>query len=84
MNALKSLWRILTLSCEEASHIASDDRDRSLTRFERTALKAHLFSCGNCKRFRRQLQMIHKAAAEVPDLPEDAKQRIQAKLDQEP
>ncbi|MBN1909091.1 MAG: zf-HC2 domain-containing protein [Pirellulales bacterium] len=52
---------ILTLHCDESSHLLSDAQDRELTRVERAALSFHLMLCRNCCRFRRQLEFMRKA-----------------------
>jgi hypothetical protein len=77
---MKNLWKVLTLSCDEATHILSDQQDRELTRIERAALKAHLVSCVRCKRFRRQLEVIKQAAKRTPEMPPKVFERIRAAL----
>lgn len=77
---MSTLWKVLTLSCDEATHILSDQQDRELTRLERAALKAHLVSCSRCKRFRRQLDLIREAAKRTPGMPPKVMKRIREAL----
>jgi hypothetical protein len=58
---------ILTLSCDESSHLLSDSSDRRLNRVERLALRLHLVTCRNCRRFRRQLQLFREAIDRLVD-----------------
>ena len=83
MKPLKSLWWVLTLPCEEASRIVSDERDRALSRLEKVALRAHLVSCGRCKRFKTQLKVLHDAADAAQDMPDEARNRIRATIERE-
>lgn len=73
---MKNVWRILTLPCEEAARLMSDERDAALSRLDRMALRAHLLSCRSCKRFRRHLHVMSIAANSEEQMPEDARERI--------
>jgi hypothetical protein len=73
---MKNVWRILTLPCEEAARLMSDERDAALSRLDRIALRAHLLSCKSCKRFRRHVHVIAVAARSDEPMPEDARERI--------
>jgi len=75
-----NVWKVLSLSCDEATHILSDQQDRELTRLERWALKAHLISCIRCKRFRRQVAFLRDAAKRTPGMPPKVKERIAAAI----
>lgn len=75
-----SIWKVLTMSCDEASHIISDQLDRELTRLERYALKAHMISCARCKRFRGQVRLISQAAKRTPGMPPKVEKRIREAL----
>ena len=57
---LKNLYFILTLSCEGASRISSDQLDRKLTFTERTALRLHTIGCRSCLRFMRQMRLLRE------------------------
>ena len=80
---MKHVWKVLTMSCDEATVVLSDQQDRELTRLERAALKAHLISCGRCKRFRKQLDLIREAARRTPGMPPKVMERIRAALQEE-
>ena len=58
---------LLSLSCCEATRLASDALDRELTRRERWALRVHTFLCTNCRRFAAQIGTIHHAVARVTE-----------------
>ncbi len=78
---MNALWKILTLPCEEAARIMSDGMDRSLTKVERIALRAHLISCRSCKRFRKQLVVISATArANSERIPDDVRERIRSNV----
>ena len=61
MSFLNATKMVLTLVCDESSHLLSDSLDRPLTWVERLALRLHLLICRNCRRFRRQIDFIHAA-----------------------
>jgi hypothetical protein len=54
--------RILTLHCETASELASQEMDEPLGFADRLALRAHVLICRSCRRFQRQLRWIRLAA----------------------
>lgn len=74
------------LTCKNASHLVSQRQDRALSFRERWGLRIHLWACGNCRRFERQLglmrrllrQSVRRAEAEVADqqLSAEARERI--------
>jgi predicted anti-sigma-YlaC factor YlaD len=49
------------LNCKDASHLISQRLDRPLGRRERWGLRMHLLMCRYCRRFSRQLGLIHLA-----------------------
>jgi hypothetical protein len=53
------------LSCRKASELASRSLDRPLTAGERITLTLHLAICGICRRYRRQIMFISRAAREM-------------------
>jgi hypothetical protein len=64
--------RILTLHCETASELASQEMDEPLGLADRLALRAHVLICRSCRRFQRQLRWIRLAArSHVRDKPVD-------------
>jgi Putative zinc-finger len=46
------------MKCDEATRLASDRLDRSLSVRESLGLRLHLFGCDKCSRFERQLHTI--------------------------
>jgi hypothetical protein len=63
----RDLRMIFSLSCEEASHLASDALDRELSRSERWALRLHLLVCRGCRRFKQQLDLMRALVSKSPD-----------------
>ncbi len=57
---------LVSLSCEEASRLASESLDRELTRGERWALRSHAFLCRNCRQLVRQLAMMRNLLSNMP------------------
>lgn len=52
----------MKINCKQASRLISDALDRPLSRGEYLRLRIHLFLCGNCTEFSRQLQLLQLAA----------------------
>lgn len=48
------------LTCKDASRLASQGQDRPLGFRERWELRFHLWMCGNCRRFERQIALIRR------------------------
>ncbi|MEM7311556.1 MAG: zf-HC2 domain-containing protein [Planctomycetota bacterium] len=65
MNLLRAIRLILTLRCEHASRLVSDQYDRDLSFSERWALRLHGWICKSCWRFRDQMKFIHEAAKQL-------------------
>ena len=78
------------LNCIDASHVASEAQERSLSAVELIGLKFHLIICKGCRGFSLQLKLIRLACqrideskgvgAEAPGLDPDAKSRILKEL----
>lgn len=78
------------LTCKDASHLISERLDRPLSFRERWSLRMHLWMCGSCRRFGRQLDLMRKAlrlpgqsaedAAAGADLTPGARDRISKAL----
>ncbi len=49
------------LSCKQATHIMSQQQDRTLSWRERLNLKMHLLLCSGCRQFDRQMDLIRQA-----------------------
>ena len=54
--------QILTMHCQEASRLASDELDRDLTFSERVGMWAHLAICVSCRRMRAQVRLVQQWA----------------------
>jgi hypothetical protein len=91
---LVSLWRWLNLPCREFARLTSEALDRPLSRPEKCALHIHFLSCVACRRYARQVGFLRDALQRLshcldhadcplpgPDLPEEARQRIQGLLE---
>ena len=52
----------MNLSCQQASRLVSESMDRRLSRWERVSLRIHLVICSYCRRVRRQLDWLRRAA----------------------
>lgn len=82
------------MTCKDASRLISEGQERPLGRMERWGLRFHLWICGNCRRFERQMWFLHKVLhsldrrvetdSQGPGLTLEAKDRIRrALLDQD-
>ncbi|MEM6330674.1 MAG: hypothetical protein AAF790_10540 [Planctomycetota bacterium] len=75
---------LLTLRCEESTHLMSDSCHRDLTAVERWAVWLHQLVCSYCRKVAAQLKVVDEAArrraAEASAMPADARQRIAASL----
>lgn len=80
---------VLTLKCEESTHLVSDSLDRELSFVERWAVRLHYIGCWSCRRFgkqMRQLQMLlrqHPVQSEEGKLSAQALQRIRDAIEAE-
>ena len=85
------LRRLLALHCNEASALASRERDGPLGPADRLAFWGHLLACRSCRRFRLHLRRIAEASrrtgphlidADSPDggLSPEARLRIEQAL----
>jgi len=60
----------LSMKCKDASRLVSEARDRQLGIRERSSLRMHLWMCGNCRRFMRQIRLLGRALGRLAD-PDD-------------
>lgn len=81
---------ILTLRCEQSTHIVSESLDRDLSAVERWAVRLHYISCWSCRRFGKQIRHLREALRLHPDrtaenatLSPDAMQRIRDAIREE-
>jgi hypothetical protein len=80
-------FNLLNLNCRNATRLVSDQQERPLDALERTGLAIHLMGCGNCRRYRAQIQMLDQlckatadARSDTSHLTPDARQRIHDRL----
>ena len=85
------------MKCSEVARLVSEGHDRRLSFFERLKVRMHLAMCIVCRRFARQIELIHRLARAVgrvgarspvaaggvfdASLSSKAKSRIKAALD---
>ena len=48
------------LTCKGASHLVSENQDRSLGLFESWGLRMHVWMCINCQRFEHQIGQMRR------------------------
>ncbi|MCH7849292.1 MAG: zf-HC2 domain-containing protein [Planctomycetes bacterium] len=71
MTAKSAIIKLLTLRCRESSELLSAAEDGDLSRMDRWALRAHLFICGPCRKYRRQIRSLRRII-------NDAMQRLES------
>ena len=64
---LKNVFRILTLTCDQAARLMSGAQDRPLKKSERWALSFHLLICRLCRKYNRQLKLLRALLSRMPD-----------------
>lgn len=52
---------ILTLKCEQSTHLVSNSLDRELSAAERWAVRLHYIGCWSCRRFGKQMRQLRNA-----------------------
>jgi len=77
------------INCREATRLISQAMDSTLPWHRRMAIKLHLLYCVWCRRYAAQVQILRKAAKQLPQddlaapgekLSDEAKQRMCARL----
>jgi len=83
----------LMFTCQDMSRLLSDAMDRTLPLHMRVRMRAHLWICALCQRYKQQLTLLRDVlrkngttlsdggGAENPRLSPEAKARIQRALD---
>jgi hypothetical protein len=61
MRVLAGIWRILTLTCDEATRLMSRRLDEPLPWPQRAAVRLHALICPACRRFLRQIRFLRAA-----------------------
>ena len=75
--ALRDVRMLVSLSCDEASRLASESLDRPLLGRERWALRWHTFVCRSCRRLMRQLETMR---ALLSNMSPSSQQQLREKL----
>ena len=78
------------ISCKKAAELSSQSQDRPLSLTEWFALRFHTFRCKLCARYAQHLSFLRGACEQIdengaqacPQLPDDARARIQQRLKQ--
>lgn len=79
----------LMISCRQASQLVEQDLERPLNLLERFQLRLHLTLCGMCRAYRRQVRRLRaffrgeEWLEQLPPLPDEARDRIRARLQQQ-
>lgn len=62
------------MSCKKATHLMSQQMDRTLTRSEALSLRFHLMMCTGCTNFRNNMAFLRKACQRVVSDASEAKE----------
>jgi len=86
---IKSSCAALSPNCREASLALSEKLDHPLSPARRIGLQLHILVCKLCRRYGRQIHLIHSAASKHPDavggagaqgLSDQARERIKRRV----
>ncbi len=88
MSRREIVWKILTLSCSEAARLSSEALDQPLATHDRVAVQLHTLACASCRRYRRHLLQLRRAASRLarqidpptPAMPDAIRERIKRTL----
>lgn len=72
---------ILTLKCEQSTHLVSNSLDRELTAVERWAVRLHFIGCWSCRRFGKHIRQIRAAMTFHPEKTTDEQRLSTEALD---
>lgn len=70
-------------SCEETAQLISESLDKKLPIAKRMGVWIHFLGCRFCRRFRRQMLLLRKAAKNYPDHIDDSQDECQRSLSPE-
>ena len=75
------------LTCQETSHLVSENQDRPLRWFEAMGLRLHLLMCSSCRRFENQIALMRRvlrqsglASEDSTPLSDEVHERISQRL----
>ncbi len=89
MTSYETVWRILTLHCDEASRLSSEALDHPLAAGDQVAWKVHLLLCAGCRSHRRDIVALRQAGRDLAQpteppgviLPNETRERIKRSLE---
>ena len=55
------------MNCKQATQLMSESQDRSLSLWQRMALRIHLLICNGCRAYNKHLGFISKAMQQMRD-----------------
>lgn len=58
---MRRLFRQIFIGCKEASLLSSKEKEFGLNGWEKMTQMIHLSYCRMCRRFRKQLHLIHRS-----------------------
>jgi hypothetical protein len=91
LNKIKSGWSALSPNCRDAVRAQSELLDHPLPPVRRAGLWLHLLYCIWCRRYGKQILLLHEQAREHAEtlataaphaLSDDARERIKRKLEE--
>lgn len=71
-NVLAAIKLLLTLECEQSTHLVSDSLDRELSWVERWAVRLHAIGCWSCRRFGKQIRLLRDSLQAKHQVADDA------------
>jgi hypothetical protein len=89
LNKIKSAWAALSPNCREAVRAQSELLDHPLPLINRIGLRIHLLFCVWCRRYGKQLHLLHDQACKHEEtltvatpqkLSSEARERIKRKM----
>ena len=89
LNKIKSVWLALSLNCRDAVRAQSELLDHPLPPIKRAGLWLHLLICIWCRRYGKQIHLLHEQTREHSEtlttagpqaLSAEARERIKRKL----
>ncbi len=70
---IQSARLLLTARCRDATLILSEEQDTEVNNLEWLSSRLHLLSCGPCRRYTRQMKLVDRILAEMP---EDVREKL--------
>lgn len=58
---MRTLFRYIFIGCKEASLLSSKEKEFRLNVWEKMTQLIHLLYCRMCRRFRKQVHLIHRS-----------------------